>query len=153
MAVNYKVKKNVTLPLLKIKPNGAPAFVRFEEKMHLGKEIRENKSNKKMEPATLAHVVNIETGEECEIICPLLLRERLNENYPDDSYVGKCFRITLTREEGKKYNLVGLQEIEVDPADFAQVPSGATFERGDDSTGNRPTAREVADTKKKDKKK
>lgn len=134
--MKFKIAKNVTLPLLKIKPNGAPAFVRFEAPMYVGKEIKGQEGKKKMEPATLAHVINLETGEECQIICPLLLRERLTENYPENAYVGKCFRVTLMREEGKKYNLVGIQEI-IPEGDFPQ-PSAATFETADDSTGNRP---------------
>lgn len=143
--MKYVIKKHVTLPLLKIKPNGAPAFVRFEGAMHLGERIKgaatEGTKAAKMEPATLAHVLDLTTGEEMQIICPLLLRERLSENYPKDSYVGKQFRITLTREEGKKYNLVGLQEIEVDPDDIG-TPGVATLEAPDKPVAQ--TAGEVA---------
>lgn len=148
----HKVIRNVTLPLLKIRPNGAPIFVRFESAMHLGKEVKGEEGKKKMEPATLAHVINLETGEECQIICTLLLRERLNEEYPGDGYVGKQFRIVVTREDGKKYNLVGIQEIEWDDDDTIAPMSGELV-KADASTGNRPTARHAADAKKGGKRK
>ena len=127
----FKVKKHVTLPLLKIKPNGLPAFVRFEGAMFLGKKIETgSEADKKKEPATLAHVVNLETGEEMQIICPMMLRTQLTEAYPSDAYVGHCFAVRITRDPEKKYNHVSITEIEPESEPGETVQS-AGFEPPD----------------------
>lgn len=140
--MKFKTVKHVTLPLLKIKPNGAPVFVRFENPMFTGKKIDDNKP-----AAILAHVIDLETGEECQIICAKLLQDQLNESYPDNKYVGKSFRITLTKVPEKRYNLVGLMEIEVDPDDIGQGRERGGFDQATDSS-NVQTVRQVADKAK-----
>lgn len=129
MAFNFKVKRNITLPLLKLEKNNE-YYVKFDGPMFLGKEINPGKesSDVRKQAATLANVVNLETGELCQIICPLVLQHELNDAYPGEGYVGLCFAISLTRPEGKAYNLVQVTEIEPseapgasDESDFSEV--------------------------------
>ena len=109
---SFKVVKNVTLPLFKLEKN-KDYYFRFEGPIHTGKDIKGKSTDDRKQPAELAKVTNLETGELGEIICPMILRETMQEDYPDDGYVGKCFALSLTRPEGKAYNLVSITEIEV----------------------------------------
>lgn len=115
----FKIVKNVTLPLLKMKAGLDPYFLRFESAMALGRAIKDAGKDsagktKQMEPPFLAHVVELSTGEEMQIICPAVMRSTLDEEYPDNAYVGKSFQVTISSIEGKKYNMVTLAEIEMD---------------------------------------
>lgn len=111
----FKIKKFVTLPHIKLSP-GQDYYLRFDTVMHLGKAIEKDR-----EPATLAQVTNMETGEVGEIICSQLLRENLNEAYPNDAYLGLIFHIRLTKVPDKKYNLVHIAEVEDEGEPISQV--------------------------------
>ena len=69
------------------------------------------------------NVVNLETGEDMQIIVPTVLRGILQEDYPDNAYVGKCFEVILHKHMDKtdpsklKYNKFAVAEIEVDGDD------------------------------------
>ncbi len=109
----YKVKKILTRPLLKFAKD-IPIHVLIEGKMYIGKEMRQKEGEKKKEPATLVDVVNLDTGEQCQVICSAVVKSVLNEEYSGDAYVGKAFRITkLGRAAGKSYDAYGVAEIEV----------------------------------------
>jgi len=107
-AAPFKVvkKRQVTLPVLKIEKNTTRYFY-FKEAMHTGKKIDDQK-----EAATIAHAIDLATGEEGLVICPAVMVKELNEAYPANGYVGKCFELILTRVPDKRYNLVSLCEIE-----------------------------------------
>ena len=110
----FKVTKNVTLPLLKMVEE-EPAFVKFTSAMFVGKEVKGSGDGKRMEPAVLAHCINLETGENVQIIINAVVKENLNESYPSDAYVGKCFQLVKhAKREGKRYNDFSVSEIEVD---------------------------------------
>jgi hypothetical protein len=65
-----------------------------------------------MAPAELANVVDLETGEECQIIVNAVLRGVLDEFYPDAGYVGKAFQIVRhAKAAGKRYNTFSVDEI------------------------------------------
>lgn len=115
----FKTKKFVTLPHIKLAP-GKDYYLRFDTAMHLGKAIEKDR-----EPATLAQVTDMETGEVGEIICSQLLRENLNEAYPKDAYVGLVFHIRLTKVPDKKYNLVHIAEVEVEDEEKSAASVGA----------------------------
>lgn len=113
--LKFTIKKNVTLPLLKIVANSTRYF-KMTGAMFIGKEIeggRKDAAGNPQKPATLAHCVDLETGEEGQFIVSHVLYSELNGAYPDDSYVGKSFAFSFTRPAGKKYNLVTIAEIEV----------------------------------------
>jgi len=104
------VVKQVTLPILK-KVDDVTAYVAITGKIFTGKQVS-GKDAEKMEPAQLANVVNLETGEECQIICNSVLKSTLEENYENASYVGKAFAITQYKVAGKRYKNYKISEIE-----------------------------------------
>lgn len=99
----FNKTKQVTLPILK-KQDDVPVYVKFIGEVFTGKEVKGNSANNaKMEPARIANVINLETGEEMQLIINTVLESILNENYPDQKYVGKCFEIIQYSPSGKKY--------------------------------------------------
>lgn len=116
--VQFEKVRAVTLPLFKIVPN-AIIYVRSDSPMFIGKELKESKGNaeKKKEPATLMKVTNLMTGEQGQIICGTVLRDIFNDEYPTDSYVGKCFSIEMHKVPGKDYNGYSVSEVRVKAPD------------------------------------
>jgi len=117
MTMKFRKIKNITLPLLKMDAETL-YYVKIIKAMYLGKAIDDKK-----EAATLADVINLETGETVQIICPTVLRQTLNEHYPNDSYVGKCFELVKhlvkAADTGAlKYNTFNVAEI-AEPEDDA----------------------------------
>lgn len=113
--LNFKVKKNLTLPLIKLQLE-TPVFIKFLGEMFVGKDVQKAGEKKKEEPAILANVINLETGEECQIIINSVVKGNLtdDEDYKDGKYVGKSFMlIKHDKREGKRYNDFTIQEIEV----------------------------------------
>lgn len=106
------VKKVVTLPLLKFVID-QPLYVKITEPFFLGKELKGSGDSAKMEPATLANCVNLETGEQCQIIVATVLKSVIEEEYENHSYVGCGFSMTkLAKTSGKRYNPYTVAEIE-----------------------------------------
>jgi hypothetical protein len=105
----FKVKKNVTVALFKLVP-GEDNFFHVQGSMHIGEKIGDR------EPATLMHVINMQTGEEGQIICPTILQKELAKQYENDTYVGKRFWLRITRVPEKKYNMVEISELEDEDA-------------------------------------
>lgn len=107
--MKFKRLKPVVRPLLKLMA-GVEVHVRITGPMHLGKQIKDDK-----EPATLVDILNLDNGEEMQMILPKIVREALAEQFPSDKYVGRCFALELMRVPEKRYNLVRtLVEIEPD---------------------------------------
>ena len=113
MAFVAKRKKLLTRPVLKLVID-EPRFVKMTSKMFIGKELKKQKEDaKKKEPATLIEVIDLETGEEAQIIANAVLKSVLDEFYPQDAYVGKSFQLTKhSKQEGKDYFPVAVEEIE-----------------------------------------
>lgn len=107
-----KRKKLLTRPILKFVKD-VPQYIKFEGAIYLGKEMKQKAEDKKKEPAHLADVIDLQTGELAQIIVNAVPMSVLKENYPNDSYVGKCFAITRqSRKEGKAYDPFSVEEIE-----------------------------------------
>lgn len=82
----------VTRPVLK-QADGVPFAVRFdgaifESKIDAGKK---KAGETVMAPAMVAYVTDLQTGEECTLICNAALTSGLTDMYPDDGYVGRAF--------------------------------------------------------------
>lgn len=107
---NVEVVNLVTIPLLK-KQDDKPIYVIFEGPIYKGKEMQAAEGKKQMEPAHLARIINMETGEQMEIICNEVMKGSLNDTYPDNGYVGKAFMITQMKVEGKRYKNYSIKEI------------------------------------------
>ncbi len=137
-AGNFKVKGAVTLPVIKLAA-GVQRFVFFDGPMHIGKDTGQVMNGKKMEPATVANVTDLETGEQGVLICATVLAGELRGAYPDDSYIGKRFAIRLIKVPEKKYNMYEILEIEEDegngeaggePAQDKPAPKGKPASKG-----------------------
>ena len=122
----FKKIRSVTLPVLKLVPK-EERFILFIGPMHLGKTTGALKADDgdgstpkkaKMEPATVAHCLDMSTGEEGVVICPAVMVNELNVNYPGETYVGRGFGVSLTKVPEKRYNIVTLSEVGV-PDDIA----------------------------------
>ena len=109
-AENYSVTRHVTLPLLKPSVD-IPVFVKITDKMFQGKEIKTG-DKKDMEPAMLVNIIDLQTGEQCQMILNKVFESILLEEYADDSYVGLSFAITKkSKREGKRYHGFEITEI------------------------------------------
>lgn len=108
----FKVTKRITLPLIKPALD-VPIYVKILDPIFQGKKI-ENGASKDMEAAMLANVVNLETGENAQIIVPSVLQGIFKDEYEKDSYVGKNFQIIKhPKGSGKRYHPFTVAEIEV----------------------------------------
>jgi hypothetical protein len=115
MAGGFKVKKSVTLPVIKL-ATGVERYLMFTGPMHQSKDTGQVMNGKKMDPATVAEVMDLQTGEVGVLICATVLQTEISEGYPDAGYVGRAFAITMTKVPEKKYNLYSILEIEKDEA-------------------------------------
>ncbi len=128
--MEFKRKKLLTRPVLKLEQD-KPRYIKVEKAMFIGKDIKARNADpdeKKKEPATIIDAINLETREPVQIVANAVLKSVLNEEYPNDGYVGKCFAITkMGRQPGKQYNPFHIEEIE-DPneADKAEDSSQHT---------------------------
>lgn len=99
---NYK-RKLLTIPVLSLKENDQRC-IRFDSVMRIGKAMPVKEGKAPMDPATIADVTDVISGEVFELIVPAVLQSVLHENFPDDSYVGKVFELeALPKREGKQY--------------------------------------------------
>jgi len=108
-------KKLLTRPVFKWTV-GKTLHCRIESAMHVGKEIKSRnatETDKKKEPATLCNVTDLSSGELGQFIANTVIKSTLDENYPNDTYVGLCFSITKqARQEGKQYDKFSIEEID-----------------------------------------
>jgi len=112
--MSFKRVRNLTLDILKFVEN-EPRYVKITGPIHLGKEQKAGKGDeeKKRDPAHLAHCINLEDGSECQIIVSAVVMSVLDDEYPTETYVGKCFAITKkNRVPGKQYFPYSVEEIE-----------------------------------------
>lgn len=111
--IEFEKVKVVNRQLLKFVKDET-RHVKFEGPMHLGKEMKAKEGEKKKEPATLANVVDLETGEECQIIISAVVKSVLEEEYPKNAYVGKSFGITKRgKAPGKAYEQYTVVEVKI----------------------------------------
>jgi len=114
-ASGRKVIKRLIIPLLKM-VKGETIEVKLMGAIYTGKPQKDAKEGDK--PADLCNVVNLDTGEEMQIIVPAVLKSNLEEQYPKQGYVDKCFAITKGEQKdskaggGRKYSEFTILEIE-----------------------------------------
>ena len=126
-----KIKRNITLPLIKPQID-VPVYVKVTAPMTIGKVVGD------MDAAILCNVINLETGEEAQIILPSVLQGILHDEFgaplhgskakgeptvviapahkdqKADAYVGMGFAITKhAKASGKKYNPYSVAELEL----------------------------------------
>lgn len=112
--LKFSVKKLLTLPLWKW-VDGKEKFFKPVAPIRLSKQVKSiAKDGKAMEtPAHVGHVINLENNMECELIYGTMLRTTLDESYPGDAYVGRCFCAKQYKIEGKRWRGYAVSEIEV----------------------------------------
>lgn len=122
---SVKLKKRVTLPLLKQRVGIANAIV-FLTPLYLGQAIEKAKIK---ERPTMAMIYNIQDGRVYLFILSTVAKSELLKAYPSQSYVNAAFIIeTSLAGEGKDYHLVDLAEIEL-PEGY-KTPSGIEIPKG-----------------------
>jgi len=133
----FKRVKTVTLPVLKLVP-GKLRYLKILSPITIGKAIDDKK-----EPAHICTAVDLESYEIGIVVCPLIMRKELSENYAGDGYVNKCFEIVVTRAPGKAYNHVTLIEVaEPDEfeANYEAARTAATSQMAGDVAANAAVA-------------
>lgn len=71
----------------------------------------------------MANVVDMSTGQLGQIIVGAVLKQELENGYPEASYVGKIFEIVKTAPEGtRKYSLWNITEVSVQEDAPAEKP-------------------------------
>lgn len=126
-AQQFKVKKRVTLPVLQLKPGGGERFFKIMTPMKLGEKLDDQKG-----AAMLFEAVDLVSGEYGNVIPPTIMQNELNKHYPNDSYVGKCFQVSVTRNAAKKYNHVSLAEVDEPADEAADASEDGTVAGGDE---------------------
>lgn len=107
-----KVKKLLTMPLIKPAID-VPVFIKITSAMYVGKKM-DSGASKDMDPATLVHCINLETGEPAQIIIPAVLKGIFDDEYPNEAYVQKGFSLTKhAKSSGKKYHPFTVAELEL----------------------------------------
>jgi hypothetical protein len=144
--MEFKTKRLLTIPVLKLTQD-QPRHIRATGVMHIGKPQKAKEGEKAKDPATLLPCVNLEDSTICQIVVSAVVKSVLTDDYPGDTYVGLCFKITKRgRSVGKQYNQFDVEEIE-DPAAPEILGGGgagtrpvltATGGRGGGGSGRRP---------------
>ena len=113
--MQYEIVKHVTLPLMKL--GAEPAFVKFigpifqAENSGKQRESTEPAAKNPMPPPELAHVEDLVRKIPAQIIINAVLGSEIRKSYPQDGYVGKCFRIAKTQLSGKRYATFEILEV------------------------------------------
>lgn len=98
---------------------GVARVLRIDTPMEISTR-KEKAGAKKMEPATVCQVTDIETGETGTMICAKVIRSSLEEGYPNGGYVGKAFEITKGDKkksgDGFMYSPFAVYEVDPDQA-------------------------------------
>lgn len=118
----FKVAKRVTHAQIKLRPGTDYAF-RIDSALYRGKEEKpqvktDGEPLAPRQPPWLVQVTMIDSGEEGVIVMPTIAVTELNDNYPEESYVGKFFNLRVLGKKqgrgGNNYNEIELLELEPD---------------------------------------
>lgn len=98
-AFEPKIVKHVTMPTLKLLPD-VPAYVKITDPIFEGKTQEPKKGETAKKPPMIFNVINLETGEVCQMVAGTVVQREITENYPKDAYVNKCFMIVKGKKKG-----------------------------------------------------
>lgn len=115
-----KVLAVLTLPLVKLR-EGTTVYVKVTAPMKQADQLKNakpDKDGKMPTPPMLLNCINLETGEEIQIIPGTVLQDLLTDKYKFDGYVGKGFWIVVNEKKGggsgkSGYNTYTVKEIAV----------------------------------------
>lgn len=112
-ASGFTRKKAVTLPSFVIKKEGDVRNFLFTSAMRKSDVVTKDKDGKAQEPATVANVTDLNSGEEGIYLVNTVVAENLRKMYPDDGYVQKKFEIEHKgKKDGKRYGSFSVYELE-----------------------------------------
>ncbi len=122
-----KVAKQLVFPTLKTEP-GVSIYVVPRQAMFIGREMEAKDGEAKRGPATILRVHCLYggtedhplNGKEVQIVANKLLVSTLKDNYADDTYVGKAFKVTKSdkAKKGKNGDYFPFEVSEID----AEIP-------------------------------
>ncbi len=98
-AFKPEIIKHVTMPTLKLVPD-VPAYVKITAPIFEGKRQPPKKGEEPKKPPMIFNIVNLETGEVCQMVAGKVVESEITGNYPKDAYVGKCFMIVKGKKKG-----------------------------------------------------
>jgi len=93
------IVKHVTMPTLKLMPD-VPAYVKITDKIFEGKTQPPKDGEAAKKPPMIFNVINLETGEVCQMVAGTVVQREIIDNYPKDTYVDKCFMIIKGKKKG-----------------------------------------------------
>jgi hypothetical protein len=93
------VIKHVTMPTLKLLPD-VPAYVKITEKIFEGKTQKPKEGEADKKAPMIFNVINLESGEVCQMVAGTVVHREIVDNYPKDGYVNKCFMIVKGKKKG-----------------------------------------------------
>lgn len=109
----YERTKVLTVPVLKVVEE-QPIYIKATAPMFVGKQVANAKGDdgQPQKPADILPVINVETGEAMQVIVGAALKGLLNDQYPNDGYVGKAFEVIKhAKPPGKRYHNYSVYEI------------------------------------------
>ena len=98
-AFEFTVIKHVTMPTLKLMPD-VPVFVKILEKIFEGKTQPAKGDDPVKKAPWIFNVINLETGENCQMVAGTVVQREIQDTYPEHAYVEKCFVITKGKKKG-----------------------------------------------------
>ncbi len=93
------VIKHVTMPTLKLVPD-VPAYVKITEKIFEGTTQPAKKGEPEKKAPMIFNIINLETGEVCQMVAGTVVHREIVDSYPKDSYVNNCFMIIKGKKKG-----------------------------------------------------
>jgi hypothetical protein len=113
IVAGFKLKKIITVPSLVMKVPEQQFVLRFDTAITVSKVIDPKKPDEK--PASVATVTDMETCAQYIFLVPAVVKANLEQEFPEESYVGKIFLIkNLGQNVGKRYVNFGIAEVEVE---------------------------------------
>lgn len=116
MPVKYTDVKVLTVPLLPGKL-GEERVIKIVKGLYRAEHVLQGRKEANME----LHVIDLnlaaDTGKEdvFRMVCPTIMQNELNKQYPGEKYVGKSFRCTIwAKENGQKAAKVNLIEVKIE---------------------------------------
>lgn len=113
LPAGFKVERVITLPSMSLKTPGEGKVLRFDSLMRISDIKQKAAAGKDMEPATIANVTDMETGEQAILLVSAVVKSNLERDYPKGEYKGKCFWVCNRgkRKPGQRYVDFDIQEV------------------------------------------
>ena len=108
------IVKHVTMPTLKLMPDVA-VYVKITDPIFEGKSQPPKEGEEPKKAPMIFNVINLETGEVCQMVAGKVVEREIVDTYSDDAYVNRCFMIVKGKKKGttdRGYFTYAIAEIE-----------------------------------------